>query len=175
MQRTARRRRVRMPGVSLPVALSLMLAAPLSAQEPPEPDVVARDTTDRTDRMVVGGLLGGTIGLFLGAAVGAGMETTLSQTCGEYCGLGGALTGAFLGESLGMAYGVHAGNRKRGGYLAALAGPIIVLAGSAILGNLLEDTEVPALAIVFVVPTIQLMTSISGERAAMRRRDRPPN
>lgn len=155
------------------LTLTLTLAVPLSAQQEPGPTLAAADTADRTPAMIAAGLLGAGLGFFAGAAVGYGMETTLAHPCSEFCGLGGALLGALVGESMGMAFGVHKANGSRGGYLAALGGPVLVVAGSLAAASLLGD-DVPGMAVAVVVP-VQLLTSIAGERAAVRNRARPPN
>jgi hypothetical protein len=123
--------------------------------------------------MIGGGLLGGTLGLLLGGTLGYGLETRLSENCYDLCGLGGAIIGGGIGESLGMAFGVHAGNRQRGSYAAAVVGPIGVAVGAVVLGSV-AGAGAPALVIALAVPGLQLFTSIRGERAAARRRTAPP-
>ncbi|HSK20524.1 MAG TPA: hypothetical protein VK912_15325 [Longimicrobiales bacterium] len=136
-------------------------------------DAFTQDTLDRTPQMIGGGLIGGALGLLLGGALGYGLETRLSENCYDLCGLGGALIGGGIGESLGMAFGVHAGNRQRGSYAAAVVGPIGVLVGTMVLVSAV-DAGGPAVAIAVGIPALQLFTSISGERAAARRRTAPP-
>ena len=133
-----------------------------------------QDTASATGRMVVGGMIGGFLGMLVGGAAGAGLEMTLAGSCIDYCPLGGAAMGAVIGESLGMAFGVHAGNHRRGSFGAALVGPLGVVVGSLALAMVVDAGEVPGSFIVVGVPVLQLYASITGERAAARRRAESP-
>ena len=179
---------MRVPAAFTAVLCALLIrTAPLHSQVPgPLPaaagagvpnltlnDAFTQDTLDRTPQMIGGGLIGGALGLLLGGALGYGLETRLSENCYDLCGLGGALIGGGIGESLGMAFGVHAGNRQRGSYAAAVVGPIGVLVGTMVLVSAV-DAGGPAVAIAVGIPALQLFTSISGERAAARRQTAPP-
>lgn len=146
---------------SLAVTLALLLfAVPCLAQRP---DTLLAPTPDPTPRMFAGGLIGALVGGLAGAVVGIGLETSMADPCSEWCGLAGGAGGFLVGETLGLSAGVHLGNRSRGSFaLTALTAGAVFLVGARF------GESLPTAALVIAVPTIQLITAASVQKATSR-------
>jgi len=112
-----------------------------------------------TVALVAGGLLGGAVGVFTGAAVG-GKAT--EDDC-EDCALVGVVYGGVAGGSALLPLGVHIANGRRGSYARSLLASLAI--GGAGLGAALATGEG---GIMFVVPVLQLVSSILIERGTSR-------
>lgn len=107
-------------------------------------------------------------GFFAGAYVGSRSANSCS---GDDCGLEGAFYGAAIGGTFGMALGVHVGNRSRGnlGYDALIGAA--VWTGGMVLGSAAHWNGTAATYVLVGIPIVQMIATISIERAEGRRRD----
>ena len=127
------------------------------------------DARHSTARLAVGGAAGAAAGfmagLYLGAIVERGNTDAMCiDVCDDSEGPGaGAVLGALAGESLGMALGVHLANGRQGSLGKNSLASAAILTAGLITG---EDSS----SLLFALPVMQLIGTITVERAAARSR-----